>query len=154
MFLKRVLVSHKRTYVIPLNRRKGEEWIQRIAQRAILSVADCISPQQRAPMGCKQSTISGYRELTEEDVLAIPLLFRDMANRNKTPGMRYWFDTCAIREGTMPLQMGVGGGFVPLGVGNHAHGGVCVRFEVRVLSRRAYTHGARFVYALRIQIRP
>lgn len=35
----------------------------------ILSVAHCFSPQQRTPMGCKQSTVSGYKRLTEEDIL-------------------------------------------------------------------------------------
>ena len=79
----------------------------------ILSVAHCFSPQQRTPMGCKQSTVSGYKRLTEEDILAIPLLFRDQANRSKTPGMKYWFDTCTIREGTMPLKMGVRSVFCP-----------------------------------------
>ena len=77
---------------------------------------------------------------------AIPLLFRDLPNRGKTPGMKYWFDTCTIREGTMPLKIGVCCLFLNLSIGKHAYSGICVRFEVRVLSRRAYTHNTRFIY--------
>lgn len=113
MFLKRVPVFRKRMGMLPLSYGRRAEWIHSPAGRVILSVAHCFSPQQRTPMGCKQSTVSGYKRLTEEDILAIPLLFRDLANRSKTPGMKYWFDTCTIREGTMPLKMGVRSVFCP-----------------------------------------
>lgn len=56
-------------------------------------------------MGCQQSRIARYSELTEEDIKLIPQVFRDINRKHMSPGVEYWFQTCFIQEGTLPLDV-------------------------------------------------
>lgn len=58
-------------------------------------------------MGCQQSRITRYSELTEEDLKSIPHVFRDINRKHMSPGVEYWFRTCFIQEGTLPLDVHV-----------------------------------------------
>lgn len=59
-------------------------------------------------MGCKQSRIIEYSELTSEDAKMIPQVFRSMDLRSPSPGVAYWLHTCFVQEGTMPLDVDAG----------------------------------------------
>ena len=61
------------------------------------------SPLLSGKMGCQQSRITRYSELTDEDIKLIPLVFRDMNRKHMSPGVEYWFRTCYIQEGTIEL---------------------------------------------------
>ena len=87
-------------------------------------------------MGCAQSVVGGYAPITEEDIQEIPLVFRDLNARNRTSGMRYWFNTCNVREGTLPLKVDVEATHVHVRVGYYIFGGIRVRNKVRILSGR------------------
>lgn len=65
------------------------------------------SPLLSGKMGCQQSRITRYSELTDEDIKLIPLVFRDMNRKHMSPGVEYWFRTCYIQEGTIPLDVHV-----------------------------------------------
>ena len=102
MFLKRVPVFRKRMGMLPLSYGRRAGWIHSPAGKSFYPWRTVFLPSN-ARRWVASSLLS----------LAIPLLFRDQANRSKTPGMKYWFDTCTIREGTMPLKMGVRSVFCP-----------------------------------------
>lgn len=59
-------------------------------------------------MGCKQSRIIEYSELTSEDTKMIPQVFRSVDLKSPSPGVAYWLHTCFVQEGTMPLNVNAG----------------------------------------------
>ena len=119
--------------------------------RVILILSESSSPLSVA-MGCTQSVVSGYVPITEADIQEIPLVFRDLNARYRTPGMRYWFDTCNVREGTLPLKVDVGAtnGYVHIGI--YVFGGIRMRDKVWILSRRAGSRSPRLLHNRRIGI--
>lgn len=58
-------------------------------------------------MGCTQSSIIQYSDITREESKQIPQLIRDVSKQNSSPGISYWFSTCRVKEGTIPLTIGV-----------------------------------------------
>ena len=58
-------------------------------------------------MGCTQSNIVLYSDVSRDDAKQIPQIFRNVPKTDMTPGLRYWFNTCLINEGTIPLRVGV-----------------------------------------------
>lgn len=119
--------------------------------RVILILSESSSPLSVA-MGCTQSVVSGYVPITEEDIQEIPLVFRDLNARYRTPGMRYWFDTCNVREGTLPLKVDVGATNEYVRIGYYVFGGIRERNKVRVLSGRAGSRSPRLLHNWRINI--
>lgn len=62
------------------------------------------SPQ----MGCKQSTMVSYAAITDEDRKVIPTLFREVNSSHHSRGVSYWLASSFVKEGTVPLKIGVG----------------------------------------------
>ena len=52
--------------------------------------------------------IANRIEITKEEAKLIPLIFRDTSKQKLSPGISYWFDTCFVKEGVIPLKIAVG----------------------------------------------
>lgn len=58
-------------------------------------------------MGCMQSSIIQYADISQDEAKQIPLIFRDVSKYHSSPGIAYWFDSCKVKEGVIPLMIGV-----------------------------------------------
>ena len=86
------------------------------------------------PMGCKQSKIVPYAEITEEDKKLIPTLFRDINYSYKSRGVEYWWSTCFVKEGTVPIKIGVRSREFVYWIGQYIRVRICVCEERWILS--------------------
>lgn len=87
-------------------------------------------------MGCKQSTMISYAEITDEDRKLIPTLFREINSAHHSRGVSYWLSSSFVKEGTVPFKIGVSCFSSGSIVGRNVHCGVRVRFKERVRSSR------------------
>lgn len=58
-------------------------------------------------MGCTQSNIVHYADISRDEAKLIPSVFRDISKQTSSPGLRYWFNTCRVKEGIIPMKIGV-----------------------------------------------
>ena len=89
-----------------LNCNRSVIWLFWIIGVFIKHFCLCVSIQIPI-MGCSQSKSILFSDISREEAKQIPQIFRNVPKSNLTPGLRYWFDTCIINEGTIPLRVGV-----------------------------------------------
>lgn len=85
-------------------------------------------------MGCKQSTMVSYAEITDEDRKLIPTLFREISSTHHSRGVSYWLASSFVKEGTVPFKIGVGCFSYGSMIGQHVHCRVRVRYKERIRS--------------------